>query len=189
MFRILNIMLFLGIVVCLWLILLPERDPSEPNYEFVPERQMEHSPAFGAYASNPNFADRLTIRQRPPGTIPQGWQPRYNGLTGELVLLPGKLQAELDPQGQPFPYGPELTEMARAGKELKSPLTFGPQAEENGRMLYETYCQFCHGKTAMGTAKSPTRGSRSRCRFSSLAKTGCLPCSDQSGRRWRSLGY
>ena len=109
MFGKVNLLLLVGIVFCLGLIYFVQRDPSEPNYELIPERQMALSPAFGTYAPNPNFPDGITFRQPAPGTISRG--------------------------SQPFPYGPAPTEMVRAGKELSNPLSFGhPEAKQAGRL-------------------------------------------------------
>ena len=124
MFGKLNLLLFLGILLCLGLIYFLMRDLREPNFELVTERQMARSPAFGSFAPNPNFPDGITFRQPAPGTIPRGWEP--------------------------FNYGPTPVEAARAGKELANPLSFAhPQARKQGAFLYATYCQFCHGPTGM----------------------------------------
>ena len=57
---------------------VPERDVSRPNYEFLPEMQMAQSPAYDSIAPNPNFADGLTLRAAPAGTIARGQPPlRY----------------------------------------------------------------------------------------------------------------
>jgi len=133
MFGKLNLLLVAGILLCLGIIYFIQRDPSEPNYELIPERQMAQSPAFGTYAPNPNFSDGITFRQPAPGTIPRGWQP--------------------------FAYGPAPTEMVRAGKELSNPLAFGhPDAKRRGASLYATYCQFCHGPTGNGDGPVSARG-------------------------------
>jgi mono/diheme cytochrome c family protein len=133
MFGKLNLALLLGIVLCLGGIFLLQRDPGEPNYELVLERQMARSPAFGAFSANPNFADGITLRQPVTGTIAQGLKP--------------------------FPYGSGPTEAARAGKELTSPLSPGNQeARQRGAFLYATYCQFCHGETGLGDGPVSRRG-------------------------------
>ena len=162
MFRTVHLLLMAAIalcLVCVGLLAAFRPDPGGPNYEWIPERQMSRSPAFGTYAPNPNFADNLTLREAPAGTIPRGWQPRIDGITGEWVSLPGKVRGELDPQGQPFPYGPMPTDAARAGRELKSPLSFAhPHAKQQGAALYAIYCQLCHGPTGMGDGPVSGRG-------------------------------
>jgi mono/diheme cytochrome c family protein len=133
MFRKLHLVLVVGIVLCLTPIFLLRRDPSEPNLEVVMERQMARTPAFGAYADNPNFPDKLTLRQPVPGTIPQGVKP--------------------------FHYGPTPLEAARAGKELKNPLSHGnPEVRKRGAMLYANYCQSCHGEGGLGDGAVSRRG-------------------------------
>lgn len=133
MFGKLNLLLGAGIVVCLGIAFFVKRDPSEPNYELVPERQMARSPAFGAFAKNPNFPDGLTLRQPPAHTIARGTQP--------------------------FPYDESQLHAARAGEELKNPLAFGyPHAREQGAFLYATYCQFCHGEKGKGDGIVSERG-------------------------------
>jgi mono/diheme cytochrome c family protein len=134
MFTKLNLLLVFGIVVCLGLVLFLRRDFSQPNYELVPERQMARSPAYGAFAPNPNFPDGMTLRRPADGTVHRGWQP-------------------------PFPYQATPTDMVRAGKELTNPLAAGPpQVREQGAALYATYCQLCHGPTGMGDGPVSNRG-------------------------------
>jgi cbb3-type cytochrome c oxidase subunit III len=133
MFGKLNLLLVLGIAVCLGLIYFVRRDPREPNYELIPERQMARSPAFGSYTPNPNFADGITYRQPAAGTIARG--------------------------SETFAYGSTPTEAVRAGKELTNPLSIGhPEAKQRGAFLYATYCQFCHGPTGNGDGPVSTRG-------------------------------
>ena len=132
MFRKLHVLLILAIAACLAPIFLLKRDLSEPNYELVPERQMARSPAFGTFAPNPNFTDGITFQNPPKGTIARG--------------------------SQSFPYGPEPTEMARAGKELANPLSFNAQTREMGSILYANQCKCCHGPTGMGDGPVSERG-------------------------------
>jgi mono/diheme cytochrome c family protein len=133
MFRKHHLLLILAIVACLTPIFVLRRDFGEPHYELIPERQMARSPAFGAFNPNPdNFADGITFRNPPKGTIARG--------------------------SQTFPYGPEPTEMVRAGKELKNPLSFNAQTREQGAILYVNNCKCCHGPTGMGDGPVSDRG-------------------------------
>src|ERR1019366_652594 len=113
-----------AIAACVTPIFLLRRDYSEPHLELVPERQMARSPAFGAFAPNPNFANGITFQNPPKGTIARGVEV--------------------------FRYGPEPTEMTRAGKELKNPLSFNAQTREKGALLYVNNCKCRHGPTGMG---------------------------------------
>jgi mono/diheme cytochrome c family protein len=133
MFGKLNLLLALGIALCLGALVYLRRDMGEPNYELVPERQMAHSPAFGSFAPNPNFPDEVTFRQPAAGTIARG--------------------------AQLFAYGPTPTEAVRAGKELHSPLSLAsPAARQRGAALYAINCQCCHGETGNGEGPVSRRG-------------------------------
>ena len=133
MFRMLHIVLVLGIAICLTLTFLARRDYAEPNFELVTERQMARSPAYGAYAPNPNFPDGLTLRTPPAGTLARGTQI--------------------------FAYEPTPVDAARAGKELTNPLGYGTaQTRKLGESLYAVYCQCCHGATGMGDGPVSGRG-------------------------------
>jgi len=125
MFRKLNLLILLGIDLCLGIVVWRQRDYREPNDELIPERQMSRSPAYDSYKPNPNFPDQITYRQPVPGTIARGKEA--------------------------FRYQETPTEAVRAGKELTNPLSFSSaQARDHGRYLYTTYCQCCHGPTGMG---------------------------------------
>jgi mono/diheme cytochrome c family protein len=133
MFRKLHLLLVVGIIACLAPIPFLRRDPSQPHYELVPERQMARSPAYGAFAPNPNFPDGITFQLPPKGSMARGTEV--------------------------FAYGPEPTEMVRAGKELKSPVSIGhPETRKQGALLYANYCQCCHGPTGMGDGPVSKRG-------------------------------
>src|SRR3989338_1541197 len=93
--RLANVVLALALLACVALILVSQPDPTRPNYEYLPE--MAHSPAYSAFAANPNFPDGKTLRSPVPGTIPRGELPLPYGATPEEALRAG---AELV---NPFP--------------------------------------------------------------------------------------
>jgi cbb3-type cytochrome c oxidase subunit III len=167
MFGKLNLLLGAGIVVCLGLAFLVRRDYSEPNYELVPERQMGRSPAFGAYAPNPNFPHGLTLRQPPAHTIARGTQL----FPYDSSPLPALGASTVGLMGSVLGEGPLIGAWALiaeradaslpklAGAELKNPLSVGhPHAQEHGALLYATYCQVCHGTTGKGDGIVSERG-------------------------------
>jgi mono/diheme cytochrome c family protein len=123
--RTLNLALLAAIVVCLvgtWL--LPS-DESRPNYDLLLEAQMARSPAYDTFAPNANFADGLTLRTPPPGTIPRGETPLH--------------------------YEATPLDAARAGRELSNPLPANhPGVQQRGAELFRTYCQICHGTSGQG---------------------------------------
>ncbi len=113
----------LGTTTLCWV--LPERDASRPNFEFLPEAQMVQSPAFESFAPNPNFADGLTLRTPPAGTIVRG-HPRLR-------------------------YQPTLQDALRAGEELQNPFQLKQVTRlERGTAVYTNFCQVCHGPLGLG---------------------------------------
>jgi mono/diheme cytochrome c family protein len=124
--RLVNSILFLGLLcttaLC-WFV--PERDVSKPNFDFLPETQMAQSPAYDSFAPNPNFADGVTSRTPPAGTIARG-QSLYR-------------------------YLPTLQDAVRAGEELHNPfLPTDTIHRDRGTAVFTNYCQVCHGPLGQG---------------------------------------
>ena len=129
--RITNLALALALLACLAVIVASQPDVTRPNYEYLPE--MAHSPAYSAFAANPNFADGKTLRSPVPGTIPRG----------EL----------------PLPYQPTPPDALRAGEELANP--FPPSdiaATDRGYAVFTNFCAPCHGVSGLGNGPVTTRG-------------------------------
>jgi mono/diheme cytochrome c family protein len=123
--RTLNLALLAGIVVCLAGTWLLPADESRPNYDLMLEAQMAHSPAYDTFAPNANFADGMTLRTPPPGTIPRGEVPLH--------------------------YEATPLDAARAGRELANPLPANhPGVRQRGASLFRTYCEICHGASGLG---------------------------------------
>jgi mono/diheme cytochrome c family protein len=121
----LNLLMLVLLVGVLVVALSVRRDMTRPNYESVVEGQMGHSPAYGAFTPNPNFADGLTLRVPPQGTIARGQQP----------LL----------------YKATLEDALRAGQELRNP--FSAKEEDRrlrGSVVFANFCQVCHGPFGLG---------------------------------------
>ena len=113
--------------------LVPQRDWSKPNYEFLPEAQMARSAAYDSYSPNPNFSDGLTLRSPPPGTIARGRLPLH--------------------------YEATLQDAMRAGEELKNPFSGKDLARlERGSVVFANFCQACHGATGEGNTPVTQRG-------------------------------
>jgi mono/diheme cytochrome c family protein len=91
-------------------------------YEYMPD--MARDPAYKAFAPNSVTRDGLTLQRPVSGTIPRGYTP--------------------------FHYGPGEEEAARAGRELQNPYRATPRTLEEGKALYLTYCQVCHGDQGHG---------------------------------------
>jgi mono/diheme cytochrome c family protein len=121
-----NVVLLLAIIASLALSwTLRGRQITRPNYDFVPEAQMAYPVAYGSYSPNPNFADGLTLRTPPSGTIPRGHLPLH--------------------------YEPTLQDAIRAGQELHSPFPENDaHHRERGAFVFTNFCQVCHGPLGEG---------------------------------------
>jgi mono/diheme cytochrome c family protein len=109
------------------------RDRGQPNADFWPEAQMADSPAYDAFAPNPNFPDGLTLRVPPAGTIARGHLPLH--------------------------YQATPAEALRAGRELTNP--FAPDDASRlrrGSDVYANFCQVCHGPLGEGNGPVTQRG-------------------------------
>lgn len=95
-------------------------DPLAPGWEVLPD--MAHSIPYDTFAPNPVTGH--TLRAPAPGTVPRGHLP--------------------------FPYRPGPEEAERAGRELVQPLAATTAHLERGEVLFETFCQVCHGPTGAG---------------------------------------
>ncbi|HVC92646.1 MAG TPA: c-type cytochrome [Pirellulales bacterium] len=117
-------------VVC-WI--LPERDVTRPNYDFLPEAQMAEPVAFDSFSPNTNFPDSLTLRTPPAGTIARGHLPLH--------------------------YQPTPQDAVRAGEELRNPLSERDDSSlKRGDIVFANFCQVCHGATGQGNAPVTQRG-------------------------------
>ena len=87
--------------------------------EYFPD--MARTARYNAFESNPNFADGMTLRVPPPGTIQRGLLP--------VASLPG-----VSAEGMPV-----------------NPFTPGDTAAvERGAVVYNTYCVPCHDAKGEG---------------------------------------
>jgi mono/diheme cytochrome c family protein len=87
--------------------------------EYFPD--MARTVRYNAFEANPNFADGMTLRVPPPGTIPRG-------------LLPLSSQPTTGPDGTPVnPIAPDDT-----------------AAAARGTVVFNTYCVPCHSATGEG---------------------------------------
>lgn len=113
--------ILLPAVVCGAVYLLG-RDAAMRNREWP--TQMQYSPAPLSQTSNAVLPDGMT--QQPPveGTIARGFMP--------------------------FRYGPGTDEAARAGRELKNPMSPTSEILARGQKVYLNQCAVCHGQTGAG---------------------------------------
>jgi mono/diheme cytochrome c family protein len=122
-FNLFLLVLIAGTLVLAWVV---GRDVRYPNYESKIEGQMGRSPAYGSFAPNPNFPDKLTLRSPIAGTIAQGQLP--------------------------FPYKATTADALRAGQELRNPFPTEEleKRRDRGREVFANFCQVCHGPLGLG---------------------------------------
>lgn len=129
--RTVNILLIVVLAACVVINWAAARDATRPNAEILPD--MAHSPAYGAFASNPNFRSGQTLQPPVAGTIARDYPPLHYAATPEDAL--------------------------RAGAELKSPLAnAAASAAERGAALFASFCQHCHGAGGLGDGPVALRG-------------------------------
>jgi mono/diheme cytochrome c family protein len=147
---------------------------TRPPFEYFPD--MARTARYNAFEANPNFADGMTLRVPPTGTIPRG-------------LLPVSSEAAI-PAGS-TPENPFKADDAAAA--------------ERGKVVFETFCVPCHGPKAEGDGlvvqhgfPAPPTLMRARTRAMSDAQifgiitngTGGMPAYDsQIARedRWKAI--
>jgi mono/diheme cytochrome c family protein len=116
------LVLLIGVLALCW---STGRDMTQPNYESIIEGQMRSSPAYDSFAPNPNFADGLTLRVPPAGTIARGHRP--------------------------LAYEATAADAVRAGLELRNPFSEKDEArQKRGTAVFTNYCQVCHGPMGWG---------------------------------------
>lgn len=98
------------------------RDRNNPGYTYLSD--MSKSEAYKYYSENPVFADRKLKRLTVFGTIPRGFKPYTYTKT---------------PEGQ-----------RKAGVELVNPVSNSPENIKIGKVMFDTICAMCHGKSGNG---------------------------------------
>jgi mono/diheme cytochrome c family protein len=92
---------------------------TRPWFEYFPD--MARTARYNAFEANPNFADGMTLRVPPVGTIPRG-------------MLPLASDPSSAPDGTPVnPFRPEDSGVL-----------------DRGAVVYDTYCVPCHGASGEG---------------------------------------
>ena len=128
------IILLLSVVILVLIglhwVVLP--DPSQRNYEFLPD--MVESVARDAQSPAMTLDDGTAVDLRPPpGSIARGFVPLDFPATPEGALL--------------------------AGRELQSPVALDDaDAVVRGAFVYATFCSVCHGPGGQGDGTVTTRG-------------------------------
>lgn len=117
-------------------------NPNSPGVEYMPD--MYRSPAVEAYVDygqDPYYfteekaaeqRERMSARKPVNGTIP-------------FSMDADKVQFNMP---YPFPNTPDGYEAA--GAQLKSPIAMTQATVDKGKVIYDKFCQHCHGATGQG---------------------------------------
>jgi mono/diheme cytochrome c family protein len=105
-------------------------DPAKRNVDVLPN--MVASVPYDSFASNPNFADGMTLRRPVPGTVIRGRMPLH--------------------------YAATPADAQRAGIELTSPVSGNLNVLARGAFVYANYCETCHGPAGKGDGRVAQRG-------------------------------
>lgn len=174
-----NIVLAVLLVLTTLLAVSLKVDYSKPNIEFLPT--MVHSPAYHAYAANPNFPNGRTLQAPVPGTIPRGDLPLYYTASKEDAVRAGlelknpfALDAPIQIEQETTPVPNDAASKAAAKKvkkltkeELAEALKLKKLAAaqlrlnasiERGTEIFNTFCITCHGPSGLGDGPVTKRG-------------------------------
>ncbi len=99
-----------------------DKDNNDPGYVYYPE--MKYSRAYESYSENPVYKDKKTLHEPVEGTVPRGYYP--------------------------LPYTKSIDDRVKAGEELNNPVEISPTGLERGKVLYNRFCNQCHGSLGDG---------------------------------------
>ena len=126
-----RVLLIAAIVLIVVLHFVAQPDASRRSLQILPD--MLASVPYDAQASNPNFENFQNLRQPVPGTAARGYPA--------------------------FRYAATPEEALRAGQELTNPLSADNASDvARGALVYEVFCQVCHGVDGSGKTPATARG-------------------------------
>lgn len=99
-----------------------ESDPGKPNIEYMPD--MVTSSAYEAFSSNTLTKDGRTMMAPPKGAVARNQEP--------------------------FEFGSNPAEAARAGKTLDNPVPESDLVHKRGDIAFARWCSPCHGMLGQG---------------------------------------
>lgn len=125
-------------------------DEQSPGLEYMPD--MYRSPAIEAYVDygmDPyHYGDSLALAQR---STPSARQP-----------VEGTIPFNADPEKAalnfPYPYPNTNEGYEQAGLELKTPFARTEETVAEGKVLYDKFCDHCHGKDGQGDGPVVVKG-------------------------------
>lgn len=129
--KLINLILFIGIIVNIGLNWLVSRDFKQLNRMYFPE--MVFSVPYNSFAINPNFSDGKTLQQPPENSIARGFMPMH--------------------------YSANESGALKAASELDNPFLDGsPDVKLRGAYIYQDFCLPCHGPKGEGDGAISLRG-------------------------------
>lgn len=141
-------------------------DPDSPGLEYMPD--MYRSPAIEAYVDYGEVRARIdeTKKVKLTAMTPPQFSVPYYGKDSALVdmMLPyRRLPNQLMKSTHGF-YGERLSaadEYTLASADLKNPVMLNEKVLEDGKKLYASMCQHCHGEKGDGNGPMVTSGAYS----------------------------
>ena len=155
-------------------------DYSRPNFEILPD--MKYTPAWEAFAANPNFPDGRTMQPPVPGTIARGQLPLHYAATKEDAIRAGEeltnpaslraMEAAVAAERDAADANQSLPEKPAPAAEAT------PTAENVG----------AEGSRCAGSPCSPTIPPRRSSVAAKSYRRYCVSCPRSAGRRRRNGG-
>ncbi len=149
-------------------------NPSRPNFEFLPD--MKYSPAYGAYAPNPNFANGRTLQAPVADTIARDQSPLHYAATKEDAERAGnELTNPFAVDGADRASPPDAPDEPANGAPAAEADPQEPEADDDGQRetsaqqrlrasidrgagVYQVFCVSCHGPNGAGDGPVTKRG-------------------------------
>ncbi|HEV7346728.1 cytochrome c [Telluribacter sp.] len=130
-----------------------QRDPNDTGWEFAPNmyRPVGYEP-FKQVEQNPINPMGMNMREPVAGTVAR---QHYTNVGGE-ELGGGDSTAAVN-QSSPLEQGPDIMvynvskdSLETASRVLRNPVPLNEKTLAEGKILYERYCQHCHGAEGEG---------------------------------------
>lgn len=138
-----------AIVVAVMMFTACQKDSNSAGYEYMPD--MYRSPAVEAYVDygmDPfHYGDSLVLAQR-------NTQSARKPVPGTIVFNPDPAKVQFN-----MPYAlPNTPEGYEQADSIKSPLVENEAVIARGKVIFERFCQQCHGAKGQGDGKVITIG-------------------------------
>lgn len=117
-------------------------NPNSPGVEYMPD--MYRSPAVEAYVDYGQdpyyFTEEKAAEQR----------ERMSARKPVNGTIPFSMDADKAMFNMPYPYPNTPDGYEAAGAQLKSPIAMTQATVDKGKVIYDKFCQHCHGATGQG---------------------------------------